>query len=144
VGVAAELGAQARVGGGGELGGHHRRAAAEEGERRGQHAAITDRDQLRDPVGVLGRERRQRITAGGRLPLPVARARHLAPPSLPVHGGAASAATVANSPCPGDDVIDGSTWQTQCPPRSNRIAKCFFRMDWPEGQSALLGTHEVE
>ncbi len=72
VGVAAGLHPQARVGGLGEVHRHDRRGAAEEGEGRGQHPPVADRDELGYAVLGLLLEHRDRISAvPRRLPIAV-------------------------------------------------------------------------
>ena len=66
VGVAAGLDPQAGGGRCREIGRHHGGGAAEEGERRGRHPAVADRDQLRDPGDRLSLEDRDGVLA----PLP--------------------------------------------------------------------------
>src|SRR6185437_13459962 len=60
--------------------GHDAGGAPVEGERRDQHPAVPDRDQVRLTAGVLLLEHRYRTrTAGGRLPPGVGRARRPRP-----------------------------------------------------------------
>jgi hypothetical protein len=70
--VAAQLRADARHRGRGEIGGHDRGGAAIERERRGEHPAVADREQLPHAGGLLRLERVDRVrTPGTRLPLGV-------------------------------------------------------------------------
>ncbi len=76
VGIAAGLHAQARDRGPRQVGSHHRGGAAVEGERRGRHSPVADRDQLRDPRARLPLEDLDRVLAVlGRAPAGVAGAR---------------------------------------------------------------------
>ncbi len=69
VGVAACLHPQPGDRRRGEVGRHHRGGAAEEGEGRGRHPPVADRDQLGDARARLGLEDLDRVgPAGGRLP----------------------------------------------------------------------------
>ncbi len=78
VGVAAELHLDPRARGPGQIGGHHVGGPAEEGERRGDHPPVADRDQLGHARRGLLLQQRDRIGAvGPRLPLGVARAGRL-------------------------------------------------------------------
>ena len=63
VGVPAALHLKARARRAGEVGGHDRRRAAVERERRGQHAAVADRDELRRARRGLRLEHVDRIAA---------------------------------------------------------------------------------
>ena len=75
--VAAALGPEARARRRRQVGRHHERRAAEERERRGQHAAVADRHQIRDPCVVLPLQERDRLDpVPRRLELGVARPRH--------------------------------------------------------------------
>ena len=81
--VAAELGGDAGRRATGEIGGHDRRGAAEERERRGEHPAVADRDELGHPRrGLLLQDRDRVGPVGGGLPLGVAAAWSLAPRGL--------------------------------------------------------------
>ncbi len=76
VGVAADLDHEARVRRRGEVGRHHRGGAAVEGEGRGGHPPVADRQQLGDPRLGLAAEDRDRVLAvGGGRPVGVRGAR---------------------------------------------------------------------
>ena len=78
VGIAACLDLQPGLGGLREVHRHDRRGAAIEGERRGEHPPVADRDQLVDAALGLVLEHLDRISpARRRLPFAVARARNL-------------------------------------------------------------------
>ena len=78
VGVAAGLDPQAGIRGLGEVHRHDRRRAAIEGEGRGQHPPVADRNEFLDAALGLVLEHLDRISAAGRrLPLSVTRARGL-------------------------------------------------------------------
>ena len=70
---------------------HHGRRAAVERERRRRHASVTQREQIRESVGLLGEDDRDRIPAGGELDRAVARC--VAPPAEPPGRSAARSAT---------------------------------------------------
>ena len=65
VGVAAELHLEAARRQAREVVRHHRRGAAEEGEGRDEHAAVPDRQELRDARRGLLLEKRHRVTVSG-------------------------------------------------------------------------------
>ena len=72
MGVAAQLDLE-RGGLGGQIGGHHRGGPPEEGEGRGGHPAVADRDQVGEPGGGLEGQDLQWIgPVGGGLPVAVA------------------------------------------------------------------------
>ncbi len=78
VGVAAELHGEAAARGARQVRRHHRRGAAVEGERRGEHPPVAERDELADPRGGLGLEQLDRVRpVARRRPLAVARARRI-------------------------------------------------------------------
>ena len=88
VGVAAGLDLQPGLGGLREVHRHDRRRAAIEGERRGEHPPVADRDELLDAALGLVLEQLDRIfPARRRLPFAVARARNPLPRRL-AGGGA--------------------------------------------------------
>jgi hypothetical protein len=63
--IACELGRQSRNGRAREIVGHHRRRAAGEGERRGEHAPVADRHELRDPRPGLRLEQPESVSIVG-------------------------------------------------------------------------------
>ena len=78
VGVAAELRVEPRSRPAREIRGHQVRRTAVEGERRDEHPAVADRDELGHPRLRLLLQQLHRIrSVQRRLPLPVRRARHL-------------------------------------------------------------------
>ncbi len=84
MGIAAELHAHAGARRRGEIGRHDQRRTAVERERRHEHPPVADRHQLRHPRLRLLLEQPDRIGPGRRrLPLRVARARHLRTRRLP-------------------------------------------------------------
>ena len=81
--IAAELHPQAGIRGLGEVHRHDRRRAAEEGEGRGQHPPVADRNEFLDTALGLVLEHLDRISAAGRrFPVSVTRARGLLPRQL--------------------------------------------------------------
>ena len=82
--VTADLGVQAGAGGGRQVGGHDQRGAPIERERRHQHPAVTDGNQLRHPGYRLLLEQRDRVgPVDGRLPTAMAGPGNLVTRRLP-------------------------------------------------------------
>ena len=82
--VAANLDRQPGARGGGQVGGHDQRGTPVERERRHQHPAVTDRNQLRNPACRLLLQQPDRVGAvGRRLPAAMAGPRNLITRRLP-------------------------------------------------------------
>ena len=82
--VTADLDRQTGAGRGGQVGGHDQRGSPVERERRHQHPAVTDRNQLRDPARRLLLEQHNRVgSVHGRLPAAMAGPRNLVTRRLP-------------------------------------------------------------
>ena len=107
VGVTAQLHGDPAYRGGRQVGRHDQRGATVEGERRGQHPAVADRDQVGYPARRLLFQQRDRIGA--------------------VRSGFPSSVTrpwclLARGQAPGDSLVDG---QVPAPPR-RRERSCRF------------------
>ena len=114
--VTADLDVQTGAGGGGQVGGHDQRGAPVERERRHQHPAVTDGNQLGDPAYRLLLEQPDRVgSVDGRLPAAMAGPGNLVTRRLPP-GDALLGSQVRDLAC------DTSTrmWQLR-PPHRERV-----------------------
>ena len=113
VGVAADLGVQARAWGRGEVGRHDQRRTPVEGERRDHHPSVAEGDQLGHPGRALLLEQRDRVRA----------VRRRFPSSLAAPGCPVARSPTSGRALLGVQVNHAPRVRTPCP-------ACGCRPDW--------------